>query len=298
MRYYTVLFALTLLIFVSCSQEKQTTQATEKAASTEINPLLGSWELVSYKDADAEEWASHPESVVYQKHITPTHFTWFRYDTEQDQLVGIGGGTYGYQNGVYTENIEFFMPPGSNELGQAIPFTVEMKEGNWYHTGYAKSMAIDETSGEVVLADSSKIEEIWQRVSESPNTYDPDVTGSWELITYREQDRPTALEYPDFIKYIKLLTPTHFIWIQYNGEGDEVFAAGSGTYTLSADKYIETIQMMYPGGSGTVGSDIEFTYSLDSGRWNHMGYVNRININADDNAREDLLIDEVWVRME
>jgi hypothetical protein len=55
--------------------------------------------------------------------------------------------------------------------------------------------------------------------------------------------------------------------------------------------------MMYPGGSGTVGSDIEFTYSLDSGRWNHMGYVNRININEEENPREDLLIDEVWMQM-
>lgn len=300
MRSSAVYLVLSLIIFTSCSSDKS---STEMAASTsmeveEDNPLIGSWELVSYMDADVGDWATYPEAIIYQKHITPTHFTWYRFDSDQDQLVGIGGGTYEYADGVYTENIDFFMPPGSNELGQAIPFIAEMKEGKWYHTGYAKSMEIDETSGEVVMADSSKIEEVWQRVSETPNTLEPDVSGSWNLITYREEDRPTALEYPDFIKYVKLLTPTHFIWVQYNGEGDEVFASGSGTYILSADKYTETIQMMYPSGSGTVGSDIEFTYSLDSGRWNHMGYVNRVNINNDDEAREDLLIDEVWMQIQ
>ncbi|MEQ9297467.1 MAG: hypothetical protein RIF33_02840 [Cyclobacteriaceae bacterium] len=263
----------------------------------EDNPLIGSWELVSYMDADVGDWATYPETVVYQKHITPTHFTWYRFDSDQDQLVGIGGGTYEYADGVYTENIDFFMPPGSNELGQAIPFTAEMKEGKWYHTGYAKSMEIDETSGEVVMADSSKIEEIWEKVGTNSNA-DAEVVGSWKLITYREGDKPTALEYPDFIKYIKLITSTHFTWIKYNAEGDEVFEAGAGTYSLGADKYTETVQMMYPPGSGTVGSAIEFTYSLDSGRWNHMGYVNRVNINNDDEAREDLLIDEVWMQME
>lgn len=299
MRYLSVYLVLSIVLLGSCSSEKSSTDTntSNSAEAEEENPLVGSWELVSYMDSDTDDWASHPETVVYQKHITPTHFTWYRFDSDEDQLRGIGGGTYDYTDGVYTENIEFFMPPGSNELGQAIPFTVEMKDGKWYHTGYAKSMAIDETSGEVVMADSSKIEEIWQRVSEQPNTYEPGVLGAWELITYREGDAPTAMEYPDFIKYMKLITPTHFVWIKYNGEGDEVFEAGGGTYNLSADKYTESIQMMYPPGSETVGSDIEFTYSLDSGKWNHMGYVNRVNVNKEDSPNENLLIDEVWMRV-
>lgn len=297
MRHISLYILIAVFSLFSCAQDKSSSEADASSDSEEINPLIGSWEMVSYNDADMDEWKSHPETVIYQKHITPTHFTWYHFNTEEDRLVGIGGGTYAYRDGIYTENIDFFMPPGSNELGQAIPFTVEMKDGQWHHTGYAKTMSIEESTGEMVMVDSTKIEEIWKKVEETPNAYTPDVMGSWRLITYREADRPTAMEYPDFIKYIKLITPTHFIWVQYNGEGDEVFAAGSGTYALSADKYTETIQMMYPPGSGTVGSNIDFTYSLDSGKWNHMGYVNRININAEGNPREDLLIDEVWVRI-
>ncbi len=298
MKYLLILPIAVGMISTSCSSEQKTEQTpVAEETQTEDNPILGSWQLVSYMNADSSKWSSYPDQVVYQKHITPTHFTWYSYNNDEDKLTGIGGGTYAYANAIYTENIEFFMPPGSNELGQAIPFTVEMKEGKWYHTGYAKIMEIDETSGELVLADSSKIEEIWERVSEVSNGYQPGVNGSWNLVTYREGDRPTALEYPDFIKYIKLLTPTHFVWIQYNGDGDEVFAAGGGTYTLSEESYVENVQMMYPSGSGTVGSDIEFTYSMDSGRWNHMGYVNRININKEEKPREDLLIDEVWVKV-
>ena len=52
--------------------------------------------------------------------------------------MGMGGGTYVIQGDKYIENINFFYPPGSNELGQSIPFDYEIKGNNWYHLGYVK----------------------------------------------------------------------------------------------------------------------------------------------------------------
>ncbi len=291
---------IALLYLAGCSSQEGSDSGTETTASTTENPLLGSWELVSYiAEGDTTgQWSSYGDEILYQKHITPTHFTWFRYNTTEDQLEGIGGGTYSYQDGIYTENIEFFLPPGSNELGQAIPFTVQFDGDTWLHKGYAKEMMIDEETGNMEVQDSSKIEEKWQRVTAQPNSNDLNVIGSWELQSYRESDSEARMEYPGFIQYIKHITPTHFIWIKYDTEGDQVFESGAGTYTVDNDKYIESIKMMYPSGSGTVGTDIEFTYEMEDSLWYHMGYVNRININEEGSPREDLLIDEAWKRIE
>jgi hypothetical protein len=297
----TYLSALFLIAIFGCAPNEPKEVETNTLLSDNI--LLGSWQLISFlpDEGDSSKWQQYPSTILYQKHITPTHFTWFKFDTAKDQLLGIGGGTYTIVDDVYTENIDFFLPVGSSELGQSIPFDVEFEGDTWHHVGYARNMMIDEETGVPVKTDSSKIDERWRRIPTITSTSDMDdidIEGTWELKTYRDAANAATLEYPSFVKYLKHITPTHFIWVKYNGEGDEVLEAGSGRYSIDKEKYIENIAMMYPAGTETVGTKIDFTYMLSGKTWNHMGYVNTIDRNNKSKPKVDLLIDEVWKRVE
>ena len=279
-----------LLVLVGCGGEKK----QEKTAALETNALEGTWQLVKYiNHAEGEsDWSAYSEDIIYQKHITPTHFTWIKYEKSKDNLDGIGGGTYNFDGTTYTEDIQFFLPPGSSELGQAIPFEVKFEDGKWYHLGYAKVFEFDPESGDMVVTDSMRIEEIWEKVDNG--VAEESIMGTWNLKSYREAEDSTRSEYPSFVRYIKSITPSHFIWVKYNGEGDEVMAAGSGKYSYDAGNYVEHIEMIYPPGANQVGTSAKFTASMDNGEWAHKGHVFKTEKENPSVVVDSILIDEVW----
>lgn len=253
--------------------------------------IQGSWELVSYIDHErnSDKWKSYKNEVIYQKHITNNHFTWFKYNRTTDQLLGMGGGSYSInEKGQYVENIEFFFPPGSSELGQSIPFDVKFQEGKWYHKGEAKEMAIGQ-DGAMVMVGSIKIEEIWSPLIPSADNQ-KDLIGTWDLEKYRDESEEIYMEYPIFTGYMKLLTPSHFVWIKYDREGDQIFAAGAGSYEYDGDSYIEHLQMQHPSNSGILNSSIEFEADINSHKWIHNGRA----LLSKEEGPDTLVIDEVW----
>ncbi len=274
------IFPLAALL-LSCSATNNSTARLEKKQT-----LLGTWELVQYIPAGETEWTKHPQTLLYQKHITPTHFTWVRYDTEKDQLEGIGGGNYHFKDGKYVENIEFIHPPGSSILGQSIPFEAKVKSGEWHHIGYARDLEIDFEGNQMVQGDSTKIEEIWVRTSEKVAD-NLSLKGTWDLKLYKETAEESYYEYPEMIGYMKLITDTHFVWIRYDKEGDQVYGTGSGTYNFDGNTYTENIQMFYPSGSTLLGTSITFEAEINDYQWKHLGYG--------EGEDAPLLIDEVWI---
>lgn len=276
--------AISLLIVIAFGTCKPQTTTPEPVS---FESLEGTWRLVHYKVEGDTTWKSYPDNVLYQKHITPTHFYWESYDLDKDSLVGAGGGTYIYDKDAktYTEDINFFLPAGSNELGQTIPFEVGNDDGKWFHKGYAQVYEFDPETGNNVVVDSSLIEEIWEHTAapSSKSTF----VGTWELISYRQTGDSLYTEYPDFVKYIKLITPTHFAWVQFNSEADEVMGAGGGTYQLSNAGYVETVLFFYPR-SDIRGQTITFTDDVDQeGIWHLAGTV-----------KDGGKIDEFWRRHE
>ncbi len=258
---------------------------------TDIN-IVGTWEIVSFIDHQngKSNWQSYPDKIIKQKHITTTHFTWFHYDTEEDRLEGLGGGTYMIdKEGRYVENIDFFYPPGSSELGQTIPFEMEFNDGLWYHTGYSKRMEIN-GKGVMISTDSVKIEEKWSPVA-SKFDNNKGLIGAWDLDRYRHKSDGPYMDYPKYMGYLKVLTPSHFIWVQYNKQGDEIYASGTGPYKYDGKKYIETLDMVHPSGSEMLGKTITFDIELNNNRWKHFGYIPQEDNqpNSDDN-----MIDEFW----
>ncbi|MEM6522794.1 MAG: hypothetical protein AAF693_03335 [Bacteroidota bacterium] len=284
--HYTSFILLSACLF-SCTSEKESQPLSDEA-------LLGSWKLVKYIDHEngGTEWVTYSDDYVYQKHLTPTHFTWMKYKKSTDELEGIGGGRYTFENSTYTEDINFFLPAGSSELGQAIPFDVKIDEnGLWHHDGYAKQFEFDVDAGEMAVVDSVRIEEIWEKVS--PGANESPLMGTWNLESYRAQETDSLRsEYPSFVGYMKLVTSSHFVWIKYNTEGDEVMAAASGTYSYKSDMYVENIETCYPKGEGIVGTSPEFDAELDPNSWKHTGQVYQLDSAGAEPST--LLIDELW----
>lgn len=262
-----------------------------------MEPLEGTWRLVSYKDSEDDAWKSYPGTRIYEKYISPSHFTWVSYETGQDSLLGTGGGTYIYDReaGTYIEDIQFFLPAGSQLHGQTIPFEVRFEDGKWHHTGYSKVLEFDPETGENVVTDSTKIEEIWERTDVSPSL--DGLVGTWQLESFKDEGDSLRSDYPEFVSYIKLLTPTHFVWVHYIGEQDQVLAEGGGTYVYDGNTYTETLKFVYPSGSNQVGTVLPFNCRLEGDTWYHTGYIVRLGVDEETGElvpQDSTKIDEVW----
>ncbi len=284
-------FVLVLVIASLCIGPADS--VAQKKGTTPPPNLVGTWRLVSYNDPSDEngKWSNYPETVLYEKYITPTHFLWVRYEKDKDQLVGMGGGTYTYTGDKYVETIEFFMPSTSSIAGQTITFSANFKDGKWHHSGYAMDNQFDPGKARTAVVDSVLIEEIWEKVP-ATTTNMQNLLGTWQLVSYKEKESGPTMSYPGFVQYVKLITPTHFAWVQYNEDGDDVSGAGCGTYVFDGKSYVENVHMIYPAGSPLTGSSITFNFEMKGNRWLH----SVSSVEKDGQPVPDIYIKEEWMR--
>ncbi len=105
--------------------------ALDKMAKTDLS---SAW-LFSGRKRDGEisrRDTDRPRKTM--KILTGNRFQWIAYNTATKQFFGTGGGTYTANNGVYTENIEFFSRDDSR-VGASLQFNYEMIDGEWHHSG-------------------------------------------------------------------------------------------------------------------------------------------------------------------
>ena len=125
------------------------TAKTWKRVDAGKAPLAGVWHITHRMQNDALT-AIHqtgPRKTI--KILTGTRFQWAAINPETKEFSGTGGGTYTFENGKYTEHIEFFSRD-SSRVGAALVFDDKMVNGGWHHTGLS-------SRGE-------KIYELWGRV--------------------------------------------------------------------------------------------------------------------------------------
>ena len=282
-----ILTSLSLILYLGCTSEKASEEDLQEIS------LEGTWRLVKTIEIGHEDTTDRRDSghKMYMKHLNKTHWTWAEYDYANNQLLGAGGGTYTLDGNIYTEDIKFYFPPGSSELGQAIPFTVKMEDGLWRHAGYVKMMEFDSETGENNVADSSLIDEYWERVDVQPSDETGGkLYGTWNLISTKNTEDTLRTEYPAFVGYMKLLTPTHWVYVKYNKEGDEIMGMGGGTYAINGDQYQEKINFYYPANPDWMGITKNFTWEMKGdNHWRIIGSV----IGKDDVAYQ---LDEAWQR--
>ena len=70
------------------------------------------------------------------KLLSGKRFQWIAYNTATKQFMGTGGGTYTTENGIYSENVEFFSRDNS-KAGIKLKFDYELINGEWNHKGFS-----------------------------------------------------------------------------------------------------------------------------------------------------------------
>lgn len=68
------------------------------------------------------------------KLLSSTRFQWMAINPATKEFFGTGGGTYSFENGKYTEKIDFFSRD-STRVGVSLTFDGSVKEDVWNHSG-------------------------------------------------------------------------------------------------------------------------------------------------------------------
>ena len=117
------------LITNNASGEKQEWTRVDDGAG----PLAGNWRITS-RERDGKMTAIPEGPRKTLKMLTGTRFQWVAINTDTGEFFGTGGGTYTFENGTYTEKIEFFSRD-SSRVGAALTFKGTVNGNNWDHSG-------------------------------------------------------------------------------------------------------------------------------------------------------------------
>jgi hypothetical protein len=97
-------------------------------------PLAGNWRI-THRLQDGKMQAIHQSGGRKTvKILSGTRFQWAAINTDTKEFFGTGGGTYTFQNGKYTETIEFFSRDNSR-VGASLTFDGKVEKDGWHHSG-------------------------------------------------------------------------------------------------------------------------------------------------------------------
>ncbi|WP_126247008.1 membrane or secreted protein [Chitinophaga rhizosphaerae] len=120
----------------------------KRAPNAVPNSLTGTWRITGrMNEGKMSEMKPGPRKTF--KMLTGGRFQWIAMNTETGEFFGTGGGTYSFENGQYTENIEFFSRD-NNRVGKQVRFDAKVEDGKWHHSGKS-------TAGDPMY-------EIWSRI--------------------------------------------------------------------------------------------------------------------------------------
>ncbi len=109
--------------------------------------LAGNWKIIG-REQDGKINEMRPGARKTIKILSGTRFQWAAINSETGDFFGTGGGYYTFENGKYTEHIEFFSRDASR-VGASLSFNGELRDGNWHHSGLSSK--------------GDRIYEIWSR---------------------------------------------------------------------------------------------------------------------------------------
>lgn len=97
-------------------------------------PLAGAWQITARmnKEGEMREMKPRPRKTI--KMLTGSRFQWIAINTETNEFFGTGGGIYTFENGKYTEKIEFFSRDASR-VGMSLTFDGKIDGDDWTHSG-------------------------------------------------------------------------------------------------------------------------------------------------------------------
>ena len=96
--------------------------------------LNGKWLMAGRITDEGEKRRDISTPRKTMKFLKNGNFQWIAFNAETFQFFGSGGGTYSAENGIYTENIQFFSR-NNNSVGKILPFNYSLKGVDWHHSG-------------------------------------------------------------------------------------------------------------------------------------------------------------------
>lgn len=114
------------------------TNAEWRRLDSNDNPLAGVWYMTG-RGADAKIASDHaPGDRRTYKILSGSRFQWVAINIKTGEFSGTGGGNFTFENGKYTENIEFFSR-NSDRVGASLKFDGKLVDGHWHHSGLNSS---------------------------------------------------------------------------------------------------------------------------------------------------------------
>jgi hypothetical protein len=99
--------------------------------------LSGTWRM-SGRMQDGKISYNPPRARKTLKVLSGSRFQWAAINAETKEFFGTGGGSYIFEKGKYTENIEFFSRD-NNRVGASLSFDGKLVDGNWHHSGLSSA---------------------------------------------------------------------------------------------------------------------------------------------------------------
>ena len=95
--------------------------------------LAGNWRITGRKEGENMRQMQRGARKTL-KILSGSRFQWAAINPETKEFFGTGGGTYTFENGRYTEHIEFFSRDNSR-VGASLSFNGEIRDNQWHHSG-------------------------------------------------------------------------------------------------------------------------------------------------------------------
>ena len=110
--------------------------------------------------------------------------------------------------------------------------------------------------------------------------------GTWQVVSTKYGDAKDMSDYPKERGHLKMITATHFIWVDYDRATKKISSSAGGTYKLRDGAYTETIEFVGDGMEKYLGKEQKFTIRIDGDKLFQSGQLS-----------DGLKIEEVWQRV-
>ncbi|WP_026950595.1 hypothetical protein [Algoriphagus mannitolivorans] len=204
--------------------------------------LDGAWKLIS----------QNGKAVTDQEYIKIYQDNYFAFGVKNvadNAFIGAGGGPYSFENGKYSETLDFFTL-NPLQIGTTTPFKVDL-------SGNKLTLSANTNNGMLV--------EVWEKISSDEDA----LSGNW-VITGRKREDQISRSTPGARRTIKILSGGRFQWVAFNSETREFSGTGGGTYTAKDGKYTENITF-FSRDNSRVGASLGFDFEVIDGEWHHSG---------------------------
>ncbi len=204
--------------------------------------LEGAWKLVN----------QNGKAVTDQEFIKIYQDNYFSFgvkNVSDNHFIGAGGGPYTYQDGKYSETLDFFTL-NPLQIATTTPFKLDWAQGK---------LVLSANTNEGMLV------ETWEKISDSKDA----LTGNW-VITGRKREGKISRSTPGARRTVKILSGGRFQWIAFNSETKEFSGTGGGTYAAVDGKYVENITF-FSRDDSRVGASLGFDFQVLDGEWYHSG---------------------------